>query len=279
MARRRTSKFEDIIEIVSRFPWWVGCVLALVSYVALHFVAGIEVAKPTGASGLGSFAGKQLCVTLAGFGQYVLPGMFGFGALVSILKGSQQKKLFEKVEAQSGQDSLFEMTWQEFEDLTGEFFRRCGYAVKQTGGSGPDGGVDLILSKGNDRYLVQCKQWKSYKVGVQVVRELYGVMSSQGAAGGFVITAGEFSDEARRFTDGLNIQLFDGSYLHKMIREVKQGTSKGAAKTLKPVNIPPVCSKCGQDMVKRVARQGRHSGKEFWGCSSFPDCRQTVSIN
>jgi restriction system protein len=33
-------------------------------------------------------------------------------------------------------------------------------------------GVDLALTKGTEKFLVQCKQWKAYKVGVDVVREL-----------------------------------------------------------------------------------------------------------
>nr|WP_246295105.1 restriction endonuclease [Schlegelella koreensis] len=32
--------------------------------------------------------------------------------------------------------------------------------------------------------MVQCKQWRAFKVGVQVVSEFYGVMAAQGAVGG-----------------------------------------------------------------------------------------------
>ena len=46
------------------------------------------------------------------------------------------------------------------------------------GGGGTDGGVDLVLRRGNDKFLVQCKQWKAFKVPVQPMRELYGVMTA-----------------------------------------------------------------------------------------------------
>lgn len=280
MARRRkSSTAEDVVDIVSRLPWWVGCVLALVSYAGLHLVAGIEVVKPTGAGGLGTFAGKQLYVTLASFGQYVLPVLFGFGALGSFIRSTKQKKRYEHVESQPDQTSLFEMSWQQFEGLVNEFFRRRGYSVKQTGGNGPDGGVDLVASKGSDRYLVQCKQWRANKVGVQIVRELYGVMSAQGAAGGFVITAGQFTEEAKKFVEGLNIRLFDGSHLHKMIRESEKTSTANQAEASQASNIESECPKCGKPMLKRVARQGRHAGSEFWGCSGFPACRHTIPIN
>jgi hypothetical protein len=47
------------------------------------------------------------------------------------------------------------MTWRQFEMLVGESFRRRGFTITETGGNGPDGGVDLILSKAGERYLVQ----------------------------------------------------------------------------------------------------------------------------
>jgi Restriction endonuclease len=49
---------------------------------------------------------------------------------------------------------------------------------------------------GAERFLVQCAQWRAFKVGVDVVRELYGVMAAKGAAGGFVVTSGKFTDDA-----------------------------------------------------------------------------------
>lgn len=107
--------------------------------------------------------------------------------------------------------------WQQFESLVGEAFRRDGYAVQQLGGNQPDGGVDLILSRGGHEYLVQCKQWDAWKVGVKVVRELYGVVSAHGAASGFVVTSGVFTEEARRFAQQTRIVLIDGAGLRKWL--------------------------------------------------------------
>lgn len=90
----------------------------------------------------------------------------------------------------------------------------------ETGGGGPDGGVDLTLTKGRS-VLVQCKQWKAFKVGVDVVRELYGVMAARGATGGFVVTSGRFTAEAKAFAEGRNVQLVDGPRLFSMIKQAK----------------------------------------------------------
>ena len=37
--RAKTTLADDLIELVSRLPWWVGVVLALVGYLVLHGVA------------------------------------------------------------------------------------------------------------------------------------------------------------------------------------------------------------------------------------------------
>lgn len=278
MARCRTSMFEDIVDIVSSFPWWVGCSLAALSYAILHFIAGIEVTKPVGVGEFGSYAGKQLYVKLAYFGQLVLPVAFGLGAFISLIKSFRQRKTYDCVR-QGKPEALSSLTWREFEILVGEFFRGQGYEIKQTGGNGPDGGIDLVLTKEGEKFLVQCKQWKAYKVGVQVVRELYGVMASAGAVGGFVITSGVFSKDARQFAVGLNIQLINGAGLHQMIAGVRQRPPAESVMPPKPGEIDvPGCPKCGAKMVKRTARRGSNAGGNFWGCVGYPRCRGIRSI-
>lgn len=36
------------------------------------------------------------------------------------------------------------------------------------------------------------------------------------------------------------------------------------------------CSKCGAEMVLRKATKGKNVGNEFWGCSTFPKCRNIL---
>lgn len=82
-------------------------------------------------------------------------------------------------------DALDGMGWRGFEMLVGEGFRLQGYQVAETGGGGADGGVDRVLTRpgrnGAEKFLVQCKQWRALKVGVDVVREPYGLMAARGA--------------------------------------------------------------------------------------------------
>ena len=40
----------------------------------------------------------------------------------------------------------------------------------------------------------------------------------------------------------------------------------------------PTCPVCGKPMLKRVAKKGVNSGKEFWSCSDYPKCNGTKPI-
>jgi restriction system protein len=280
MARRRkSSAFEDLIEIAAALPWWLSLSLAAVSYGVLHHYAGIPLPAVTDPKQFGSMITSQVIKTFITFGQYLVPLAFGIGAAVSLIKRKKRANLFQSVAKQSGKSALNGITWREFEMLVGEWFRRQGYAVTETGGVA-DGGVDLILTKAGETYLVQCKQWKAYKVGVTIVRELLGVMAARGAAGGYLVTSGVFTDEARRFAEESNIALIDGEKLAHLISETRaaQPTPPQSRPTPAPqLPASPACPKCGSTMVLRHATKGAHAGSAFWGCSRFPGCRGILS--
>jgi restriction system protein len=285
---KRKSSFDDLVEFTAMFPWWVGALLAVGAFVGLHSVAGMEVAAPAGVSGMGDFAIKQMMKTLAFFLQYVIPIGLLLGAGLSAFARKKRVDLHRHAAGAASGDVLNEMSWQEFEMLVSEAFRRKGFAVRETGRNGPDGGVDLVLSLGSDKYLVQCKQWRALKVGVTTIRELYGVMAAQGASGGFVISSGAFTKEAADFARGRNVELVDRKALMELIRDVPSGmpsASQDASSDVDPwanpvaqaeavsKSLAPACPRCAGAMMQRVAKQGSNAGRPFWGCTSFPRCR------
>jgi restriction system protein len=278
LARRKQSPFEDLIEITSKLPWWVGVVLAIVAYVWLHSVAVSEVTVVTQSGEMGELVGQTLFRSLALFGQYLLPFAFLVGAAMSAYGRYTRRALHKQVAASPDRGSLNDMSWQQFEALVGEAFRRKGYAVTETGGGGADGGIDLALKKEGENFLVQCKQWKAQKVGVTTVRELYGVMAAKGATGGFVVTSGVFTDEARAFAVGRNIELMDGKALHALIRGVSVPNKPAPVLKVVAAASEPVCPVCQSPMVKRTAKRGANSGNAFWGCSKYPACKGTRPI-
>jgi restriction system protein len=287
MARRKkTSPFEDLIDLVAMLPWWACIALAIVSYLVLSGLAKPVAVTAVQPGDIAHVATQAMWKAFAYAGQFIVPAACVIAAVVSAYRRHERKQLVSNVTVASSSDALGDMTWREFEVLVGEGFRLQGYEVTETGGGGADGGVDLVLRKDREKYLVQCKQWKAFKVGVTVVRELYGVMAAHGAAGGFVVTSGRFTDEAKAFADGRNIRLVDGPKLFGMIKQAKAAgavsrgpelPSRGPAATptaAAPATTPP-CPVCASAMVLRTAKRGANAGSEFWGCTKYPSCKGT----
>jgi restriction system protein len=262
--RRRTGLFEDVIKIGTRLPWGVSVALAATAYIVLHVLASTAPAHPADTSELGAFAGRQLLSTIASLLQFILPLALLVGAVASFARRRHDGILLADAMVDPA-GSIDTLSWQDFERLVGASFEKEGFAVTHTGGGGADGGVDLVLTKGRETTLVQCKQWRAQKVGVTTVRELYGVMAARGAAHGVVVSAGNFTPDAHQFVRGRNIDLVTGRALAGILR--------GAASDAGMSTAAPTCPKCGARMLERLARRGSNAGQSFWGCETFPRCR------
>lgn len=289
MARRR-SIADDLLEIATRLPWWASLLLAIVSYAILHALATPAETRPApgNVAEIGTAIQRQLITTAGAILQFVIPGIFVLGAVASFVRSLKRRRLHDRAHLE-GTAAVRGMSWHEFEQLVGEAFRRRGYGVEETGSAGADGGVDLVLSKAGERSLVQCKHWRAQQVGVAVVRELYGSMAAEGAASGFVVTSGRFTRDAIQFAAGRNVELIDGERLARLIRQPggaapsadRQRDSAGPAfrgPAGSDAAAAPACPRCGDQMVRRLARQGANAGKAFWGCQRFPSCRGTQPI-
>ncbi|MCA9156364.1 MAG: restriction endonuclease [Planctomycetales bacterium] len=106
-----------------------------------------------------------------------------------------------------------------------------------------------------------------------IVRELMGVVASESADGGVVVTSGSFTADAVEFAIRNPIELIDGQQLEKMIHRIQSTTSREPA--MQPRPDLPLCPVCGATMVRRTARRGPHTNNPFLGCSRFPQCRGT----
>lgn len=45
-----------------------------------------------------------------------------------------------------------------------------------------------------------------------------------------------------------------------------------------PTNAIPCCPKCGKPMTLRTARSGKHAGRQFWGCTAYPNCKGVLEL-
>lgn len=230
-------------------------------------------------------------------GMCFVPTTFVIGAVVSIAGRGKRRKLADRAPESDAASFVSGLWWADFEALVGEAFRRRGFTVTETGGGGADGGVDLVLSKGRERWLVQCKQRRANKVDVAIVRELYGVMTAKGATGGYLVMSGTFTRDALDFVSGRNIEVIDGPALLALVRGIDRqpgspsttsrapssGTRSapvGAEPTVPTaLGMVPDCPNCGPAMVQRTAKAGRNPGEVFWGCPKYRTCRGTRQLS
>jgi restriction system protein len=275
MSRRGSGGLvEAVLGIGAKVPWPAAAALAVVFFGIFRWLSNIDAPDPaaTTIATIAPVLPRTVVRTVAALLQYVVPALLLVGAAISAFAHQRRRALHSSVVAGGG-NAIRDLSWPNFERFIGAYFEEHGFAVEVTGSSGPDGGIDLKLRRGKDSYLVQCKHWRARQVGVAIVRELYGVMAGAGAVGGFVVTSGSFSKEARNFAEGREIELIDGRMLEASTRAA--GGRARAAVASPETRAAPACPECGSSMSMRVARRGRKVGQRFWGCSRYPACKGT----
>lgn len=119
-------------------------------------------------------------------------------------------------------DALGRMDRAQLETLLARHCRAQGYAVESVG-SGASGakfgeGVDLVLRRGDEFVLVQCKHWTATTVPRDAVHELLDVMADLDATGGVLVTNGAFSSAAIEMASRQGgVELVDGDTLRAML--------------------------------------------------------------
>jgi restriction system protein len=273
MARYKQTYLDDLIHICSKLPWWVGVVLAIAAYVGLHGVASRDVSVVAQSVTMGGLVTPAFLQSLVSVGQYGVPLILLIGAALSVYGRSRRGTLNDPTTMGPDRGGLGNMSWQQFEFMVSEAFRRRGYSVAEKGQNGTTGVFDLVLKKQGETFLVHCKQWRAIKVGMRAVHELHETMTARGAKGGFAVTAGVFTDEARAFAKARNIELMDGKVLRGLVRRVRQPARVSLRDPLSVLTTgAPFCPECQGRMMKRRSRRGEHDGKEYWRCLRHPDC-------
>ena len=105
-----------------------------------------------------------------------------------------------------------------FEKAVGELYRRLGYKVTVTQGTG-DGGVDLILKKDREKIIVQCKAHK-HQVGPEPVRALWGVREDFGANSAIFVAYSGVTQGVWDFIKGKRLRIVDVNELIQLSIQV-----------------------------------------------------------
>lgn len=192
---------------------------------------------------------------------------------------------------------LLAMDWPQFQSLLCQLLEQQGYSVSGSGNR--PGMVDLVLRKDRDTVLVHAKSWRSSKLGMEEVRELYAAMVMRAAPAGMVVCCGRFGRTAMAFARETQIMLVDGALLQSWMQKHVHHSTRPAPEEPEPTRpepppaaamdtnmlsefaaastmgppIVPSCPLCEAPMRERTARKGRHAGRKFWGCTKAPKCK------
>lgn len=262
MARKDN---DDILYMLTQLPWWCSVVFSIIVYVFIRFLFP-AIAEPNFI--LSTFANSFSKFSWLAF-VFLVPG------LISFLDSKRKRELLDR---QTSIDSIRSLSWKQFEELIGEAFRRRGYSVSENYKSGADDGIDLILKKDGTTYIVQCKNWRDWKVDVKVVREMYGIMTAKHADAVIIVCSGKFTEPAQDFARDKPMELINGIQLMDMIRVAQPNLIPRSLSGQIDDIDSEMCPECGSILVVRTARRGSNIGSKFWGCSDFPNCRFTKEM-
>ena len=117
---------------------------------------------------------------------------------------------------------LYDLSSREFEQIVENLYARMDFDTQLTPLSG-DGGRDIIavstVTGQRVRLLIECKRYQG-NVGVGIVRALLGVVATERANKGVLVTTADFTRGARQLEgDDPRIELISGSRLVVLLNE------------------------------------------------------------
>jgi len=316
MSRRRNrgdepSPFEHYIDALLTLPWWAGTAVAMLLYVSMRsLIPWILLNSASDTPKLNGTALNPAKLILEPFARVLhslaLPafilslGLVVIGRLLSWLRRPSTSRVSSSLitseqqrntlsNAPRGVQALLDksqvlknvgqLSWSEFEELPAAVFRRAGFCVQRTGSDQADGGIDLVLTKDDERTIVQCKHWQVLKVPVSVVREQLGLKQSFRAHHCIIVTSGAFTADAIKFALQNGIILLNGTALQSLLAD-PTAVSIPQMIDLSQVSVlagdcqivAPACPECGGTTTKKVATKGQFKGQPFWACVRYPTC-------
>lgn len=184
----------------------------------------------------------------------------------------QNKKYDERLK-KSGIHDIDKMTGRQFEYYLKLLYVNNGYFVKETRITG-DYGADLVLEKNGKKIVIQAKR-HSKNVGLKAVQEAQTAKAYYGATEAWVVSNRDYTKAAYNLAKSNNVTLINRKQLIDMILQLNPGDAPDTQKVIEDLPVEEViCNRCGNPMVLRSGPRG-----EFYGCSTFPRCRNTKAID
>lgn len=283
MNRRKSPDLADWARMLSAFSPFITLPAALISYLALHHFASqnVAVVGEAGAIAAADATAASILRALALVFQYLLPLVLTMSGLMWLTRWFEKRRVRFLADTAGSSEVLASISWQDFERIVAHAFTKHGFDAQLTS-DGADGGIDVVLHRGAQKFLVQAKHWRAQAVTVDTVRALYGVMHAEGAVGAYVVTSGVFTKAAADFARDKSIWLYNGQRLRDLLKMGHEALPGGNLTLDRlPARVPDgvECPLCASPMTLRMAQQGGHQGKRFFGCTSYPDCTGLLPVD
>lgn len=164
--------------------------------------------------------------------------------------------------------------WQRFDAVCTALFRQDGYVVKLNS-DGTAGGTQLWLHSPLDLKhpvrIVLCKHLNDGPIETPEVDEFRQVLQRAGVGSGAIVTAGRFSDEAKRFARRNHIAPVDSvNLLTVILRRSDAHQQDLLAVATQGEYWRPTCPTCSAKMAPLNGVGG------VWGCTADPVCPATL---
>lgn len=177
---------------------------------------------------LRSFVPLEITGLVDVFGRPISSGSYSFRQIVSDIS-SVNDEIIAKLAKEPR--LLYELNSRVFEELVAELLARLGYEVTLTPMS-RDGGKDILAARrdplGTFLFLIECKRFApENRVGVSLVRNLYGVVQAERATAGILATTSFFTEEAKAFQRRLTFQMSLRDYfgVQEWLRDALRGST------------------------------------------------------
>lgn len=199
-----------------------------------------------------------------------------------VKKFEQAKREYQAYLEKKKRDFWLNMDGYRFEIEVAKLYEKLGYKAKVTSKSA-DGGIDIILQKGDETIAVQCKH-HSKPVGPNDVRALQGVTLANGYSYGIFVSLNGFTttvpNEIRNTSDRVRIELVSLPQILQMVDLTANNSPISASNVLRQQSVSSIKQKNVVQFGSTVSVLDISSNKiEIYKILSYADLSKNIISN
>lgn len=210
----RNLLLDDMVALSARIPIWLSLALAAFAYYGSQFwILDQWLPHYVKKSNIEEIIVFNLILYGGLLVKYLLPVLFAFGTLLRIYWKIRYRFLYPK----SLKEQIKSMSFNDFLINTSTYLTTQGYQVELISEQ-YDAPFNCILHKNGHKILLKCYHKKLFTgINLREIKELYSQAAKQKTHSCMAVSSGLFSRDARKFSLGKSILLFDINSLKNWI--------------------------------------------------------------